>query len=151
MSETGFSRPNADRVKLAAKIVAAYVSNHIVSRSDLAGLISTIQNNLLVIAIPDEAVGQKPVKIEKQKPAVSIRKSLRDNSITCLECGGDYKSMKRHLMVFHDLSPEVYRAKWRLSAEYPMVAPAYAEARSILAREIGLGRGRKKSRGGRRD
>ncbi len=151
MIETSLSRPDADCKKRAAKIVAAYVRKHVVPRSALSALIATMQNHLLVIARPAEAVGLEPSKVEKQKPAVSIRKSLRDDSITCLECGGEYKSMKRHLMAFHDLSPDDYRARWGLPAEYPMVAAAYAEARSILAREMGLGHMRKYSGGRRRN
>jgi predicted transcriptional regulator len=83
--------------------------------------------------------------IEKQKPAVSVRKSVQDDQITCLECGGSFKSLKRHLTTHHSLSPEEYREKWDLPADYPMVAPAYAEARSRLAKEMGLGQRRKRS------
>jgi len=82
--------------------------------------------------------------VEKQKPAVSVRKSVQDDQITCLECGGSFKSLKRHLMTHHGLSPEEYREKWDLAADYPMVAPAYAEARSRLAKEMGLGQRRKR-------
>ncbi len=81
--------------------------------------------------------------IEKPKPAVSVRKSVQDDQITCLECGGTFKSLKRHLMTHHNLSPEEYREKWT-AADYPMVAPAYAEARSRLAKEMGLGQRRKR-------
>jgi len=85
--------------------------------------------------------------VEKQKPAVSVRKSVQDEQITCLECGGNFKSLKRHLMTHHNLAPEEYREKWDLPADYPMVAPAYAEARSRLAKEMGLGQRRKRGRG----
>lgn len=84
------------------------------------------------------------VPVEKPKPAVSVRKSVQDDQITCLECGGTFKSLKRHLMTHHNLSPEEYREKWDLPADYPMVAPAYAEARSRLAKEMGLGQRRKR-------
>lgn len=84
--------------------------------------------------------------VEKQKPAISVRKSVQDDQITCLECGGSFKSLKRHLMTHHSLSPEEYREKWDLAVDYPMVAPAYAEARSRLAKEMGLGQRRKRGR-----
>ena len=109
-------------VELTADIVAAYVSNHVVPVSAAA-------------------------IVEKQKPAVSVRKSVQDEQITCLECGGNFKSLKRHLMTHHSLSPEEYREKWDLPTDYPMVAPAYAEARSRLAKEMGLGQRRKRGRG----
>jgi predicted transcriptional regulator len=83
---------------------------------------------------------------EKQKPAISVRKSIQDDQLICLECGGSFKSLKRHLMTHHTMSPEEYREKWDLAADYPMVAPAYAEARSRLAKEMGLGQRRKSSR-----
>jgi predicted transcriptional regulator len=75
---------------------------------------------------------------------VPIKRSVQDDQITCLECGLKFKSLKRHLMTHHTLSPEEYREKWDLTADYPMVAPAYAEARSRLAKEMGLGQKRKR-------
>ncbi|PKA40310.1 MucR family transcriptional regulator [Rhizobium sullae] len=130
-------------VELTADIVAAYVSNHVVPVSDLANLISDVHTALSSTSAPQPAAAT----IEKQKPAVSVRKSVQDDQITCLECGGNFKSLKRHLMTHHSLSPEEYREKWDLPADYPMVAPAYAEARSRLAKEMGLGQRRKRGRG----
>ncbi len=127
-------------VELTADIVSAYVSNHVVPVSDLTGLIADVHAALsnTSVATPVAAV------VEKQKPAVSVRKSLQDEQLTCLECGGTFKSLKRHLMTHHSLSPEEYREKWDLAPDYPMVAPAYAEARSRLAKEMGLGQRRKR-------
>ncbi|MBW9053662.1 MucR family transcriptional regulator [Rhizobium mesosinicum] len=130
-------------VELTADIVAAYVSNHVVPVSDLANLISDVHSALSNTSAPQQVAAV----VEKQKPAVSVRKSVQDEQITCLECGGNFKSLKRHLMTHHNLAPEEYREKWDLPADYPMVAPAYAEARSRLAKEMGLGQRRKRGRG----
>jgi predicted transcriptional regulator len=129
-------------VELTADIVAAYVGNHVVPVSELPGLIADVHNALHNTSTPAPAAAAA----EKQKPAVSVRKSVQDDQITCLECGGTFKSLKRHLMTHHDLTPEDYREKWELPADYPMVAPAYAEARSRLAKEMGLGQRRKRGK-----
>ncbi len=129
-------------VELTADIVAAYVSNHVVPVGELSNLISDVHSALSSTSVPSAPVAV----VEKQKPAVSVRKSVQDDQITCLECGGSFKSLKRHLMTHHSLSPEEYREKWELPADYPMVAPAYAEARSRLAKEMGLGQRRKRGK-----
>ncbi|MBP1853294.1 MucR family transcriptional regulator [Rhizobium halophytocola] len=129
-------------VELTAEIVAAYVGNHVVPVGDIAGLISDVHTALSSTNTP---VVPQPVA-EKPKPAVSVRKSVQDDQIICLECGGNFKSLKRHLMTHHGLNPEEYRDKWDLPLDYPMVAPAYAEARSRLAKEMGLGQRRKRSK-----
>jgi predicted transcriptional regulator len=135
-----------DRTKFTAEIVAAYVRNHVVPLADLLGLISAVQSSLSMVS-SGGGIKKRTLEIaETQKPAVSIRKSIHEDHLTCLECGGNFKSMKRHLATFHHLSPAAYRTKWRLAAEYPMVAPAYAAARSILAQESGLGKNRRKKR-----
>jgi len=128
-------------VELTSDIVAAYVGNHVVPITDLRALISDVHAALSATAAPAavEAV------VEKQKPAVSVRKSLQEDQLTCLECGNGFKSLKRHLMTHHGQTPEDYRGKWGLSDDYPMVAPAYAEARSRLAKESGLGQNRKRT------
>ena len=84
--------------------------------------------------------GAATAPAEKPKPAVSPKKSVFDDYIVCLEDGKKFKSLKRHLRTHYDLSPEEYREKWGLAADYPMVAPSYAAARSKLARDMGLGR-----------
>ncbi|MDQ0319576.1 putative transcriptional regulator [Pararhizobium capsulatum DSM 1112] len=127
-------------VELTAEIVAAYVSNHVVPVAELPTLIGDVHAALNNTGTPAPVV----VAVEKPKPAVSVRKSVQDDQITCLECGGNFKSLKRHLMTHHSLSPEDYREKWELPVDYPMVAPAYAEARSRLAKEMGLGQRRKR-------
>ncbi|OJF95871.1 MucR family transcriptional regulator [Pararhizobium antarcticum] len=127
-------------VELTAEIVAAYVSNHVVPVAELSTLITDVHAALNNTSSPVPVA----VIVEKPKPAVSVRKSVQDDQITCLECGGTFKSLKRHLMTHHSLSPEDYREKWDLQSDYPMVAPAYAEARSRLAKEMGLGQRRKR-------
>jgi len=92
-----------------------------------------------------KGVVEAPV-VEKQKPAVNPKKSIHDDYLICLEDGKKFKSLKRHLMTHYGLTPEEYREKWGLDANYPMVAPSYAEARSELAKKMGLGRKRGKRR-----
>lgn len=125
-------------VELTSDIVSAYVGNHVVPVSELRLLIADVHAALTATSMPAAV----EVIVEKQKPAVSVRKSLQEDQLTCLECGNGFKSLKRHLMTHHLLSPDQYRDKWDLSSEYPMVAPAYAEARSRLAKESGLGQHR---------
>ena len=124
-------------VELAADIVSAYVSNNPVSTVDLPGLIVEVHAALARVGGPFE---EAPA--EKQKPAVNPKKSVFTDYIVCLEDGKKFKSLKRHLRTHFDLSPEEYRDKWDLAPDYPMVAPSYAEARSNLARQMGLGRKR---------
>jgi Predicted transcriptional regulator len=129
-------------IELTAEIVAAYVGNNSVASSDLPALITSVHGALggITSAAPAEVV-------EKQKPAVPVRRSVHNDYIICLEDGQKFKSLKRHLMTHYNLTPEQYREKWDLPADYPMVAPAYAEARSRLAKEMGLGQKRKRASG----
>ncbi|MBP2547556.1 putative transcriptional regulator [Neorhizobium galegae] len=129
-------------VELTADIVAAYVSNHVVPVGDLAGLISDVHGALNNTASPVAV----PATVEKPKPPVPIRKSIEDDYLICLEDGQKFKSLKRHLMTHYNMTPEEYREKWGLPSDYPMVAPAYAEARSRLAKEMGLGQRRKRAK-----
>lgn len=134
LNETGDHQKDELLVELTAEVVAAYVSNNVVQSGDLAGLISNVHSAL------DKTANGEDVKPEvPAKPAVNIRKSVQDDLIICLECGQKFKSLKRHLMTYHNLTPEAYRAKWDLPANYPMVAPAYAEKRSRLAKKMKLG------------
>lgn len=127
-------------VELTAEIVAAYVGNHVVQANDLASLISDVHS-----ALSNTSSQEAPVPaVEKPKPPVPVKKSVHNDYIICLEDGMKFKSLKRHLMTHYGMTPEEYREKWELPADYPMVAPAYAEARSRLAKEMGLGQGRKK-------
>lgn len=123
-----------DTVSIAADIVAAYVSNNPVPVSELPKLIGDIHSALKGIGTP----ATQPVV--KQEPAVSIKKSVTPDFIICLEDGKKFKSLKRHIGVHYNLSPDEYRQKWNLPSDYPMVASNYAATRSALAKSSGLGR-----------
>lgn len=139
MTETMEQNGRDFLVELTAEVVAAYVSNNVVPTSDLPSLIADVHSALGHTKMTSE---QPPA--EKPKPAVPVRKSLHQDYIICLEDGQKFKSLKRHLMTHYGMTPEEYREKWDLPADYPMVAPAYAQARSRLAREMGLGQKRKR-------
>ncbi|MDQ0249338.1 MucR family transcriptional regulator [Sphingomonas sp. Sphisp140] len=125
-------------VTLTADIVAAHVSNNSVAVSDLPTLIQNVHGAL-------SGLGRTVAEPEvKQEPAVSIRASVKPDYIVCLEDGKKLKMLKRHLMTHYQMTPEQYRAKWNLPADYPMVAPNYAEQRRSLAKKIGLGTKRRK-------
>ena len=125
-------------IELTADVVAAYVSNNPVPAGDLPNLIAEIHAALGRVSGAAEA----PIA-DKQKPAVNPKRSVHDDYIVCLEDGKRFKSLKRHLMTHYGLTPDQYREKWGLDANYPMVAPTYAAARSQLAKKMGLGRKRK--------
>ncbi len=125
---------------LTTDIVSAYVGNNPVSAHDLSNIIGDVYKALGEVAGSSLA----PAEVEKPKPAVSIKKSLGHEYLICLEDGKKFKSLKRHLKTHYDLSPDQYREKWGLGADYPMVAPAYAEARSNLAKQMGLGQKRRR-------
>ena len=121
-------------ITLTSDIVAAHVSNNSVSVDDVSTLISNVFGALA-------GLGRAVVVEEKlPEPAVSIRSSVKTDYIVCLEDGKKLKMLKRHLMTHYNLTPDQYRARWSLPADYPMVAPAYAEKRRELAKKIGLGR-----------
>jgi predicted transcriptional regulator len=126
-------------VELAADIVSAYVSNNSVSVTDLPALIGDIHQALLRVSS-----GAVETPAEAPKPAIPVKKSITPDYIVCLEDGKKFKSLKRHLRTQYNMSPEEYREKWGLPADYPMVAPRYAEARSQLAKQMGLGQQRRK-------
>ncbi|MET3790785.1 MucR family transcriptional regulator [Aquamicrobium terrae] len=127
-------------IELTADVVAAYVSNNPVPASELPNLIADIHAALGRVG---GSVAPEPQPVDKQKPAVNPKRSVHDEYIVCLEDGKKFKSLKRHLMTHYGLTPEQYREKWGLDANYPMVAPSYAAARSQLAKKMGLGRKRK--------
>jgi predicted transcriptional regulator len=129
-------------LELTAELVAAYVSNNSVPAGDLPGLIADVHAALGRVGGGAEAVIAVQ---EKPKPAINPKKSVADDYIVCLEDGKKFKSLKRHLMTHYSLTPEQYREKWDLDPSYPMVAPNYAAARSRLAKNMGLGRKRKKA------
>jgi predicted transcriptional regulator len=134
---------NETLITLTSDIVAAHVSNNSVSVDDVPALISKVYGALA-------GLGQSatPVAEEELKPAVSVRASVKQDYIVCLEDGVKLKMLKRHLMTHYNMTPDQYRARWNLPADYPMVAPAYAEKRRELAKKIGLGRkpGQKRGR-----
>ena len=127
-------------ITLTVDIVSAFISNNSVPASEISALIGDVHAALIRLSKVADAA---PV-VEAPKPAVSPRKSITDEYIICLEDGRRFKSLKRHLRTHFDLTPEQYREKWGLDADYPMVAPAYAEARSSLAKKMGLGQQRRK-------
>jgi predicted transcriptional regulator len=129
-------------VELTADIVAAYVSNHVVPVGDLSNLITDVHSALSNTSSPTPVAAP----VEKPKPPVPIKKSIEEDYLICLEDGMKFKSLKRHLMTHYNMTPEEYREKWGLPSDYPMVAPAYAEARSRLAKEMGLGQRRKRAK-----
>lgn len=129
--------PSADSKELiawTADIVAAHVQNNSVAISDLPQLIKTVHESLAGLS------GDSPA--EKPQPAVSVRRSVTPDYIVCLEDGRKLKMLKRHLATAYGMTPEDYREKWGLPADYPMVAPNYAKQRSSLAKKIGLGKRR---------
>jgi len=128
-------------IELAADIVSAYVSNNSVPASDLPNLIGEVHAALLRVT-----AGSAPVVVETPKPAVPPKKSITNDYIICLEDGRKLKMLKRYLRSRYDMSPDEYRRRWGLGADYPMVAPSYTERRSEFAKRIGLGKGVRKAR-----
>lgn len=126
-------------IELTADIVSAYVAKNSIPMNELSKVIGSVH-----VALQNLAAGAMATPIEPPKePAVTIRKSVTAEQITCLDCGKGFKSLKRHIRTEHDLSPDAYREKWGLKVDYPMVAPAYAERRSELAVSMGLGQQRR--------
>lgn len=131
-------------ITLTSDIVAAHVSNNSVGVDELSTLISNVFGALA-------GLGEAAPVIEKApEPAVSIRASIKPDYIVCLEDGKKLKMLKRHLMTHYNMTPDEYRARWNLPADYPMVAPNYAEKRRELAKKIGLGRKPGQKRGRRK-
>ncbi|RKF21837.1 transcriptional regulator [Altericroceibacterium spongiae] len=120
-------------ITLTSDIVAAHVSNNNVAVEDVPSLIQNVFGAL-------SGLGTQEVEEERPEPAVSVRASVKPDHLVCLEDGKKMKMLKRHLMTDHGMTPEEYRARWDLPADYPMVAPNYAEKRRELAKKIGLGR-----------
>jgi predicted transcriptional regulator len=128
---------------LTADIVAAHVSNNTVAVNDLPNLIQNVHGALSGIS------GKAPAAEARPEPKVSVRASIKPDYIVCLEDGKKQKMLKRHLMTNHNMTPDEYRQKWGLPADYPMVAPNYADQRRTLAKSIGLGTKRRRTRGGK--
>jgi len=126
-----------DLITLTADIAAAHVSNNNVPISDVTTLIQRIHE-----ALASLGTGAPPAEEAKKTPAVSPRTSIKPDYLTCLECGRKQRTLKRHLMTAHNLTPDQYRSDYGLAATYPMAAPNYAEMRREMAKKIGLGRKR---------
>ena len=126
-------KPNvSELLELTTEIVSAHASNNAVAPADLPGLIQDVFKTLA-------EVGSAQDVPEKPRPAVSVKKSIFPDYIVCLEDGKKLKMLKRHLKTAYNLSPDDYRKRWGLPADYPMVAPNYAKHRSAMAKKIGLG------------
>jgi predicted transcriptional regulator len=123
-------------LRMTADVVAAYVSNNTLATGQLADVIHAVYNSLRGL---EGQVAEAPA--EPLKPAVPVRKSITPEYLICLEDGKKLKMLKRHLRSTYNITPDEYRTKWGLPADYPMVAPKYAEQRSEFAKKIGLGRG----------
>jgi predicted transcriptional regulator len=128
-------------IELTAGIVSAYVSNNTVPATEMSALINQVHQALVRVG-----GGQHEIAAEPLKPATTVKKSITPDFIVCLEDGKKFKSLKRHLRTQYNMTPEQYREKWALPADYPMVAPNYAAARSQLAKQMGLGQQRRRRR-----
>ena len=120
-------------LQLAVDIVSAHISNNSLPADQLPGLIQLVVRTLATAQ-------QKAAAPPTPEPAVSVRASVRQDHLVCLDCGKHFSMLKRHLMTDHQLTPEQYRQRWQLSPTYPIVAPGYAKTRSALAKSFGLGR-----------
>jgi predicted transcriptional regulator len=130
-------------ITLTADIVTAHVANNNVDVTDVPPLIQSVYGALA-------SLGNAPIAEVRHEPAVSVRSSIKNDHLVCLECGKKMKMLKRHIMTDHGLLPEEYRARYNLPADYPLVAPDYADKRRELAKKIGLGRQPGQRRGRRK-
>ena len=130
--------PTLDR-ELTTNIVAAYVRHNQIGADQLPVLISTVHQALVGVGKPAAETGGE------RTPAVPIRRSVHRDYVVCLECGWRAQMLRRHVAIGHELTVEQYRARWNLPREHPMTAPGYSERRSGLAKQLGLGRGRRAS------
>lgn len=123
----------SELLDMTATVVSSFVSNNPISSADLPGLISQVHSTL-------DQLGEREASEARPDPAVPIKKSVTDDYIICLEDGAKLKMLKRYLRTRYNLSPDEYRARWGLPADYPMTAPEYAKRRSQYAKQIGLGK-----------
>lgn len=124
----------SELLNLTTEIVASYVSNNNIEASDLTDIVKTVYGTLTELA-----TGRSTISSVRPEPAISVKKSISDDYIVCLEDGKKLKMLKRHLKSAYNMTPEQYRERWNLAPDYPMVAPSYARQRSQLAKNIGLG------------
>ena len=136
MSESG---EGSILIELTAEIVSAYVSNNSVAAGDIPALINQVH-----MALSQVSEGGGEAVAEPLRPAIPVKRSVNADYIVCLDDGKKFKSLKRHLRTQYGMTPEQYREKWGLPADYPMVAPNYAAARSQLAKQMGLGQQRRR-------
>ncbi|HVA35469.1 MAG TPA: MucR family transcriptional regulator [Stellaceae bacterium] len=130
-------KPNSDDfLRMTAQMVAAYLRKNSVPATQITEVINSVYGSLRAI----DGRANAPAAAEI-KPAVPIKKSVTPEYIICLDDGRKFKMLKRHLRTEYNMTPEQYRQKWGLAADYPMVAPNYAKQRSAFAKEIGLGKG----------
>lgn len=130
-------------IDMTAEIVSAYVGNNEISAAELPSLIQQVY-----VSLADVSQGVAFSDNEPLKPAIAVKRSISSDYIVCLEDGKKFKSLKRHLRAHYDMSPDEYRTKWGLPKDYPMVAPNYAQARSTLAKQMGLGQKSKRKKAG---
>ena len=126
-------------LRMTTEVVAAYVSNNTVPAGEISSLINQVHAALARVSGKSGDASSEPLR-----PAISVKKSITPEYIVCLEDGKKFKSLKRHLRTQYNMTPEQYREKWALGADYPMVAPSYAAARSQLAKQMGLGQQRRR-------
>ncbi len=136
----------AQLLTLTAEIVAAHVAGNRIETAALPALIRQVYATLSDLGMAPAAVAAVPgtATAERSQPAVPVKKSVTPDYIVCLEDGKKLKMLKRHLMSHYNMTPEQYRERWGLPADYPMVAPNYALHRQVLAKKIGLGKGRRR-------
>ncbi|MBI2256002.1 MAG: MucR family transcriptional regulator [Proteobacteria bacterium] len=146
---------NDPLLPLVTEIVVAYLSHNTVAMNEIPRLIAETRAALAHSGgggmTPSRAAGGHAASLEGREPAVPVKKSVTPDYLICLEDGIKLKMLKRHLRTAYDMTPEQYRERWGLPADYPMVAPNYAKKRSSLAREFGLGRGGRKRPARRRN
>ncbi len=128
-------------IDMTAEIVSAYVGNNEITAAELPSLIQQVY-----VSLADVSQGVVVNENEPLKPAIAVKRSVSSDYIVCLEDGKKFKSLKRHLRAHYDMSPDEYRVKWGLPKDYPMVAPNYAQARSALAKQMGLGQKSKRKK-----
>ena len=134
--EPGNISVNLDEIlRLTVDVTVSYLNNNALPASEVPNFMQLIHSSLTKLSS-----NEKVEETQQLKPAVSIRKSITDKHLVCLEDGKQLKMLKRHLRTAYNLSPEEYRAKWNLPSDYPMVAPGYAAQRSAFAKKIGLGK-----------
>ena len=136
--------PDPEKLNLIATISASYLRRNSVGVDQIATVVSSVTDALehasqRIAGVAPEGTDQPAAAEERPRPAVSIKKSVQQDHIVCLEEGFKGKTLKRHLQTAHGMTPQQYRDRWRLPREYPMVAPNYSAARSKMAKDLGLG------------